>query len=312
VGRDYRPVTSIQLLDGRLAVVMPAGAAVQPIPPSLMGAPASTEAETRVLFDAGQERLVIMVNELFQYSSADFQAEVEALVARWELPAGSRVRTMRLTPAEPTGIEIVPVARMPLERERQAVPVMDAFVRQADSSVQQLSYYVSPNAADDAEGCGMLAFEILRRLTAGARPLAAHVGVRELAGLAGVPALTVTVPPGWVVTTRRGLSFVVHTLHRMTPLGANAAVITVYLGGRPSPLHRQVPAASVTRRPGTLLGRPAEWYLIGADDDPTLLRREALVDLGKDQLHVSSATRDPALESELDLILAAFEPSPVR
>jgi hypothetical protein len=309
VGRDYRPVTGIQLLDGRLAVVMPAGAVVQPIQPSLMGAPASPEAETRVLFDAGQERLVIMVTELFQYSSADFQAGVEALVGRWELPAGSRVRTMRLTPAEPTGIEIVAVARMPLDRGRQAVPVMDAFVRQADSSVQQLSCYVSPNAADDAEGCGMLAFEILRRLTAGPRLLAAHVGVRELAG---VPALTVTVPPGWVVTTRRGLSFLVHTLHRMTPLGGNAAVITVYLGGHPSPLHRQVPAASVTRRPGTLLGRPAEWYLIGADDDPTLLRREALVDVGQDQLHVSSARRDPGLESELDLILAAFEPSPAQ
>ena len=75
---------------------------------------------------------------------------------------------------------------------------------------------------------------------------------------------------------------------------------------------RRLLQLGLPRRPGTLLGRPAEWYLIGADDDPTLLRREALVDLGQDQLHVSSATRDPALESELDLILAAFEPSPAR
>ena len=49
----------------------------------IMAAPESAEHETRVVFDAGDERLVLMANEAFAFAGDDFEKEVKEWVARW-------------------------------------------------------------------------------------------------------------------------------------------------------------------------------------------------------------------------------------
>jgi hypothetical protein len=311
LGRAYLPETEIALLDGRLAVRMPAAAAVQPVGASLMGAPASTETQTRVVLDVGDERLVMMATELFQHSPSGFRETVDTITAHWQLPAGTRLQVLPVPFATPTGLEGLAVARAPLDRTRQAVPVMDAFVRHADTTVQQLTCYVSPNAADDTEGCGFLAFRIFGTLTAGQRALVSNAGPRELPDITGQPAATVTVPPGWVLSTRRGASFAVHTLTRVMPFGGRFGSVTVYLGGHPSPLHQQAAPGTVATRPGGLAGQATTWYFIRSTEDgqPPLLRREALVNLGQVMLHAFSATDEPGLEGEIEAIMGAIQPT---
>jgi hypothetical protein len=307
LGRAYRADTDVTLLDGRLALRMPSGVVVQPVAVSLMGAPAAAETETRVVLDAGAERLVTMATELFQHCPSGFRETVDTISARWQLPAGTRLQALPVPADTPTGLEVVAIARAPLDRTRQAVPVMDAFVRHPDTTVQQLTCYVSPNAADDTEGCGFLAFQVLRTLTAGQRALVSHAGPRELPDVAGQPAATVSVPAGWVQSTQRGASFAVHTLTRVMPFGGRFGSVTVYLGGHPSPLHRQVPPETVTTRPGVLAGQPATWYVIRSTEDGQV-SREALVGLGQRVLHAFSVSDEPALEGEIDSILSAIQP----
>jgi hypothetical protein len=284
---------------------MPSGANVEPVAASLMGAPAATETETRIVLDVGGERLVTMATELFQHCTSGFRETVDAISGRWQLPPGTRLQPVPAT--TPAGLEIVAIARAPLDRTRQAVPVMDAFVRHPDTTVQQLTCYVSPNAADDTEGCGFLAFQIFRTLAAGQRALVSHAGPRELPDVAGQPAATVSVPAGWVQSSRRGASFAVHTLTRVMPFGGRFGWVTVYLGGHPSPLHQQVPPETVTTQPGTLAGQPATWYTIRSTEDGQV-RREALVNLGQiGVLHAFSATDEPALDGEIDSILNAIQ-----
>jgi hypothetical protein len=305
LGRAYRPDTDVTLLDGRLAIRMPPGVVVEPVAASLMGAPAATETETRVVLDVGGERLVTMAIELFQHCPSGFRETVDTISARWQLPAGTRLQAL---PVPATGLEIVAIARAPLDRTRQAVPVMDAFVRHPDTTVQQLTCYVSPNAADDTEGCGFLAFQIFRTLTAGQRALVSHAGPRELPDVSGQPVAMVSVPAGWVQSTRRGASFAVHTLTRVMPFGGRFGSVTVYLGGHPSPLHRQVPPETVTTQPGVLAGQPATWYVIRSTEDGQV-RREALVGLGQvGVLHAFSATDEPGLDGEIESILGAIQP----
>src|SRR5512136_940564 len=63
----------IQLLGGRLTVRMPAAARVEPRQRSIMSAAESGEEETRVVLDAGPERLVLLASELF----ARFEGDLE-------------------------------------------------------------------------------------------------------------------------------------------------------------------------------------------------------------------------------------------
>ena len=59
----------------------PPGAVLAPLPPSLMGAPAAPELETRIQLDRPPERLVMMVSQMQQFLSSDLRPAVERMVA---------------------------------------------------------------------------------------------------------------------------------------------------------------------------------------------------------------------------------------
>ena len=74
----------IEVLGGRLSIRMPQGAKKEARPFDIMSAPESEEHETRVVFDAGQERLVLMVHESFAFAGDDFEKDVRDWVAKWK------------------------------------------------------------------------------------------------------------------------------------------------------------------------------------------------------------------------------------
>lgn len=82
IGKAILAENPVEVLGDRLTVRMPQGARVEARPFPIMGATESEEHETRVVFDAGQERLVLMVNESFAFASDDFEKDVRGWVAR--------------------------------------------------------------------------------------------------------------------------------------------------------------------------------------------------------------------------------------
>jgi hypothetical protein len=208
------------------------------------------------------------------------------------------------------GLEVIAVPRMPLDTTRQAVPVMNAFARHPDRTLSRIECYVSPNAADDPAGCGMLAFGILGTLRAGPRQLSWGAREVSLVGRDGRAALTATVPSGWLTTTQHGVSFVVHRLERLMPFGSGWASVTVYIGGHPSPAHRGQPEGAVSVANGRLLGQDTPWHTIHPSPDAPV-QREALVPFdGADLLHVVTASNDPAVSAELAAITGSLARSP--
>lgn len=268
-----------------------------------MGVAASNETETRALYDEGGERLVILATELFRFVPDDLVGAVGGIAADWELPAGQQLVKLDL-PAT-TGPGVVAFGYQPLDATRQAVPIADAFIQTADTSVLRLQMFVSPNATDDPDGLVALATGILRTLTIGPRALVAAAGTRTLTDLDDRPALTVEVPQGWVAYVEKGISFVVLRLVRMMPLGGTFGSVTVYRGGHPAPRQRDFPAESITRVDGTLLGQPAEWAYMRAEGSRPVYTREALVADGDRYVHAVAETDEPALNVEIDGILAA-------
>jgi hypothetical protein len=312
LGHAYVAGERLSLLEGRILAEPPSGAVLAPIPPSIMGAPAAPELESRIQLDRPPERLVMMVSQLHQYLTSDLRTTVEQIVAGWNLPAGTTTNVLPVPLVDGAGLEVIAVARMPLDTTRQAVPVMNAFARHPDSVLSRIECYVSPNAADDPAGCGLLAFGILHTLRAGPRQL--NWGAREvsLTGRDGSPALTATLPSGWLATTQHGVSFLVHRLERLTPFGKGWASITVYIGGHPSPVHQGRPGGAVSVASGRLLGQDTSWYTIqdGADSP---VQREALVPLdGHELLHVMTASTDPTLSAELTAITGSLARTGIR
>jgi hypothetical protein len=306
LGKAYVAGDRLSLLADRLLVEPPPGAVLAPVPPSLMGAPAAPELETRIQLDRPPERFVMMVSQLHQFLADDLRPAVERTVAGWELPAGTTTRVLPVPLTGAAGLEVIAVARMPLDASRQAVPVMNAFARHPDSTLSRIDCYVSPNATDDPAGCGMLAFGILGTLRAGTRQLIWGARQLHLVGPDGRAALTVTVPSGWLATTQHGVSFLVHRLERLMPFGDSWASVTIYLGGHPSPVRRGQPDSAVSVANGPLLGQDTPWHTIHPGPESPV-QREALVPFdGADLLHVVTASNDPAVSAELAAITGSI------
>ena len=306
LGKSYVAGDRLSLLEGRLLVEPPPGAVLAPVPPSLMGAPAAPELETRIQLDRPPERFVMMVSQLHQFLTDDLGPAVGRTVAGWEMPAGTTTRVVPVPLTQGAGLEVIAVARMPLDTTRQAVPVMNAFARHPDSTLSRIDCYVSPNAADDPAGCGMLAFGILGTLRAGPRQLAWGAREVSLIGRDGRAALSAAVPSGWLATTQHGASFLVHRLERLMPFGSSWASVTVYIGGHPASIRRGQPERAVSVATGRLLGQDTPWHTIQPDPGSPV-QREAMVPFdGSDLLHVVTASNDPAVSAELAAIVGSL------
>ena len=79
LGNAYVAGDRLSLLEGRLLVDPPPGAVLAPLPPSLMGAPAAPELETRIQLDRPPERLVMMVSQMHQFLASDLRPAVERM-----------------------------------------------------------------------------------------------------------------------------------------------------------------------------------------------------------------------------------------
>jgi hypothetical protein len=84
LGKAKLSEKSIQVLGGRLTVRMPERARIEARPHDIMSAPETEEHETRVVFDAGQERLAFMVHETFAFVGEDFEKDVRGWVSKWK------------------------------------------------------------------------------------------------------------------------------------------------------------------------------------------------------------------------------------
>src|SRR5215471_6897611 len=107
LGKSYVAGDRLSLLEGRLLVEPPPGAVLAPVPPSLMGAPAAPELETRIQLDRPPERFVMMASQMYQFLTGELRPAVERDVAGWDLPAGTTTRVVPVPLAEGAGLEVI-------------------------------------------------------------------------------------------------------------------------------------------------------------------------------------------------------------
>jgi hypothetical protein len=325
---SFPDAAKLSLLADRLSLKMPKGARIEARPHSIMAADQPNEQETRVMLDAGAERFVIMTYETFERipEGKDADAAVRAAVASDFGEPAPAVSKLSLADSTLKAWLVVPAS---VDRNREAILVLAAYVVSSDGFVQTLSFYVNPASADgkgcagqiraagvsiadgpgELSGCSGFARAIAGTLSAGKRTLDVGAGVRKLQGQYGDDTLIATVPGGTNVTVQKGPDFTVHFVRLPVDLGAPSASLGIYIGGHPSFQYEQADAnVKPTSRAGKALGNAVTWKVWPSDPMHTMA--EVMVPHPKSKgmtLHLFASAADEATLGKLLDIAATLK-----
>jgi hypothetical protein len=281
---------TIDVVDGRLKVAAPKGAADIPKAYSIMGAPEPTAHESRVIVeDKRGGKLVVFAHELWQSAPADLATRVPGYFKATMRGAAADIGKIDADPA------LVVIGAKPTtpDKDPDAILLLSTLVRVADGSLLGVDYYVNPPAFGD--GCQGLALELARGMKPSKRELDVKGGKRTLGNR-----VDIDVPAGYVVTHQPGPDFDVFFLHKLVPLGDYPGYLLVYLGDYAD---REVPSGDGTpvSRKGKLAGESATWEGFTSPHGGSIV---ATVNLrGREQLQVAEvATMHGEFLDELDKI----------
>ncbi len=243
----------IHVLGGRLLVRVPQGAEVQARSHDIMSAPESEEHETRVVFNSGTERLVLMVHETFAFAGVDLEKDVREWVVKWQ--GQYRIESFPLLAKGLKAVAVIPVNDPDHRRSDDATFVQGLFVESHDRTIQSLDVYVNAAGEKDLKGCKAVAREILSSVAPGAKTLKLGVGERRLSTGTKDREIAVTVPMNMVATKQIGPDFLVHRLIAVGRLGHDVGSIGIYVGDHPNFQPRAKTLESM------LFGKKVEWHV---------------------------------------------------
>ena len=252
------------MLGGRVLVRMPEGAKIEPRKAAnIMGPDPSADEESRIVLDAGGERLVLMAQETFQWADKDFK---EVL--------GKRFADCSVTPL-PEGKES-PASYLLIPKEvspgQVATGVASACMILPDKTVVLLRAYANREACQDLPGCTALAKEILSHAAGANVPLKHEAGTRRIRAMAAGKDVQVDLPAGFILTSQRGPDFWLNYIRPLSPYGTVPGTLLLYQGAHPSSFLKQDNAGAkppeVASVDGTFLGQKTPWmkWTEGAGD----------------------------------------------
>ncbi len=139
-----QPTGKIDLLAGRLVIRMPAEARLEARRASIMAAPTAAADESRVVLDAGPERLVLMANELFALAGPRLEETVKKEAAEQWSGKDASFSVERLAVK---GLQVFALLPSALKVRGDAALVLAAYVGSPDGTVQLLRLFVNPPGA---------------------------------------------------------------------------------------------------------------------------------------------------------------------
>ena len=302
------------LLAGRLTVKVPGQAKVIARRASIMAAEEATEEETRIVIDAGPERLVIMTWELFSLKGDGFSKRAGKYLKE-SLPeavrAKAKIEHIAMAKTDPDVYALAPLSH---DLKREAIVVLSAVIGHPDGTVQFMAFYVNPKGAVDIPGVTKLARAILGTLGPGKRRLDLKAGSRKLPAFE--KSLEVQVPENVSHSVQQGPDFLVHRLSPVAALGDDRGSLGIYVGGHPSYQYKQREnrsmgkwKANVKKTKSKLLGGEVEWHRWDQDGWHTA---EAILALpGGDRLllHIFASGAKASLVDEMLKIAATLKVS---
>jgi len=267
--------TKTDVLDERLLVSLPEQAKLRPMQRGILSAPESKSEQTRIVIDAGQQRMVLMVYELFARAGTDLEGPAQKMTSHFPVKVSVQKWTL-LAPLR--AVAYFPTA--PTKNE-EANFVMGLFVAGSDGSVQNFMWYVNPAAASQFDAALKLAKSMADTIAPGTRTFDTPGGERELSAYSKTKSVFVKIPRDYVVTAQRGPDFIVHHINKVVAFGDQNASVGVYLGDHPANNHDGFTEQEKT----TLFGKSVRWYQkVGNEGGTKVITVDATVPLGRSLL----------------------------
>lgn len=264
--------TKTEVLAGRLLLSVPDQAKFRPVQHGIMAAPEADSEQTRIMIDAGEQRMVLMVYELFARTDVDdLQGPAQKATRHFPMkvsfrkwPLAGQLRAVAYFPSAPT-------------KNEEANLVMGVFVATPDGNVRNFMWYVNPQAASESNACLRLAESMAESIVTGAKTLDTAGGERELSAYSKAKSVFASIPKGYALTTQRGPDFIVHHINKIVSFGEESSSIGVYLGDHPSNNREGFAEQGKT----TLFGKSSSWYQkVDSEDGVELIAVGATVPLG--------------------------------
>ncbi len=244
---------STSVLEGHLSVRLPLQARIEAKGHSIMEAPAAPEAETRIVIDAGDERMVIMCHELFQLVPKDFEHGARRFLAQYEGELGEML-VAPLTMKTP-GLRTMAYQAKNISVKKEANFLMGLLIAHPDSTVQEVRFFANPAGMKDPPGLVSLVNAIAPTFADGAARRFYKGGVVRIDN----NRLQLRLPWASALSRQEGPDFTVYHVNLLAPLGSFFGRMGVYVGGHPNYQYRQQERDDVTMEAGRLLGREVEW-----------------------------------------------------
>lgn len=149
----------------------------------IMAAPESDSEQTRIMIDAGEQRMVLMAYELFARVRADLD-DLEGPAQKLAKHFPVKVKFQKWSLAAPLrAVAYFPVAPT---KDQEANFMMGVFVVGSDGYARNFIWYVNPSTTSQFEAALKLTKSMAATIAPGANTLDSTGGERELSAL-GMP-----------------------------------------------------------------------------------------------------------------------------
>lgn len=265
-----------------------------------MSADPNRNAETRIMLDIKDMRMVFFAQELYSTCNGN-------LLTQTQKDDRDDFKSRVLT----TGDSLFSVLSTPLKFDttENAILVNTLLVKTADNSVFRISAYISPAAFKEKDEFMKLSERVFSTLSKGSRSLSSNARTESWPIYEGARKFSIAVPAGYIITKDAKYDFEVLKFHKLSELGDTSLVsLIIYTGHHPSWFYTSqgFSASEAEKIKGNFLGAKTEWMYF-KDDTRKLYIKEQQIPYHKIGegiiLHVAMLSDKPEAITELSSIV---------
>lgn len=214
------------ILNDRLYIKMPDGTQDIPRQENIISAPESDQSETRLIWEKGDQKLVVLTDETFLMAGDSLIEDAKYFLNSW---GENNISNFSLTnTTTENGLEIVSIFPKVYDEYSETISVASAYIRHPDGSIIFMNFYLNPAAFTEKDSYIQLAEDILSTLKPGKREIGTTPTTAELFG-----DISIDIDKGYVLVEQQGIDFFAYYIYKIVKVEEPQSTICIYIGEHP-------------------------------------------------------------------------------
>jgi hypothetical protein len=270
--KEEYPMASVDLINKRLTIEMPKGSKIEGRGYDIMSAPEPDTKETRVVFDDGKKRLVLIAEEIFKTAGKKFEEKAIETLRTWGEYEKSKFTTRKIGEGTIIGIPDS------YNTEDEAILYSAVFVRNFDNTVIRLAVYFNPEFHKENTIAQALAEKIIKSIKPGSRKLNTTEDTEVFNIFSDQYKLAIDFHGNFCHYTQIGPDFLVHRVLELVEFGSNGKSISIYVGNHPGYHHREYGPGelNIETADKELFGKKIPWIIFSTKNSTDEFNAETI------------------------------------